>query len=115
MPPILIGGGGHKRTLPLIARYADHWNFPGNSEDPLGDLAKSLERLAECCDEVGRDMSEIRISTQLWVAQMSQAEAIERAQAYAAAGVGLALVSLPRPLNPRDIHKYADLFGPIFG
>lgn len=115
MPPILIGGGGHKRTLPLVARYADHWNFPGNSQDPLGDLNKSLARLRECCDEVGRDISTIRISTQLWVAQMSDAQAVETALAYADAGVGLGLVSLPRPLSPRDIHRYADLFGPVFG
>ncbi|CPZ52897.1 Hypothetical luciferase-like monooxygenase [Mycobacteroides abscessus] len=27
-PPILIGGKGEKRTLPLVARYAQHWNFP---------------------------------------------------------------------------------------
>jgi F420-dependent oxidoreductase-like protein len=115
MPPVLIGGGGHKRTLPLVARYADHWNFPGNSEDPLGDLHKSLARLRECCDEIGRDMSDIRISTQLWVAQMSDAQAVETALAYADAGVGLGLVSLPRPLDPRDIHRYAELFGPVFG
>ena len=28
-PPICIGGSGEKRTLPLTARYADHWNFAG--------------------------------------------------------------------------------------
>ncbi len=25
-PPILVGGNGEKRTLPLVARYADQWN-----------------------------------------------------------------------------------------
>ncbi len=115
MPPVLIGGGGFKRTLPLVARYADHWNFPGNSDNPLGDLQKSLARLRECCDEVGRNMADIRISTQIWVDRMSESEAVDRALAYADAGVGLALVSLPRPLNPAHIHKYADLFGPVFG
>ena len=114
MPPVLIGGGGFKRTLPLVARYADHWNFPGNSDNPLGDLQKSLARLRECCDEVGRNMADIRISTQIWVDRMSESEAVDRALAYADAGVGLALVSLPRPLNPAHIHKYADLFGPVF-
>ena len=28
-PPICIGGSGEKRTLPLTAKYADHWNFVG--------------------------------------------------------------------------------------
>ena len=46
---------------------------------------------------------------------MSDTQAVETALAYADAGVGLGLVSLPRPLSPRDIHRYAELFGPVFG
>jgi F420-dependent oxidoreductase-like protein len=114
MPPVLIGGGGMKRTLPLVALYADHWNFPGNSEDPLGDLKKSVARLKECCDEIGRDISTIRISTQLWVDRMSESEAIERALAYEDAGVGLAIVSLPRPLNVKHIKEYPELFASVW-
>ncbi|MCX6528649.1 MAG: TIGR03560 family F420-dependent LLM class oxidoreductase [Actinobacteria bacterium] len=114
MPPVLIGGGGMKRTLPLVAQYADHWNFPGNSEDPLGDLKKSVARLKECCDEIGRDISTIRISTQLWVDRMSEAEAIERAHAYEDAGVSLAIVSLPRPLNVKHIKEYPELFASVW-
>lgn len=113
MPPILIGGGGMRRTIPLVAKYADHWNFPGNSEDPLGDLQKSVARLQECCDEIGRDISTIRISTQLWVDRMSPAEAVERALAYEDAGVSLAIVSLPRPLNTRHIEEYPELFASV--
>lgn len=30
-PPICIGGSGEKRTLPLTARYAQHWNFAGGT------------------------------------------------------------------------------------
>lgn len=114
MPPVLIGGGGMNRTLPLVAQYADHWNFPGNSEDPLGDLKKSVARLKECCDEIGRDISTIRISTQLWVDRMSEAEAIERALAYEDAGVSLAIVSLPRPLNVKHIKEYPELFASVW-
>lgn len=109
MPPLLIGGGGMKRTLPLVARYADHWNYPGNSPDPLGDLEKSLVRLRECCDDIGRDMSTIRISTQLWASRMSDTELVERARAYGDMGVDLGIVSLPRPLNVADIHRYAEV------
>jgi alkanesulfonate monooxygenase SsuD/methylene tetrahydromethanopterin reductase-like flavin-dependent oxidoreductase (luciferase family) len=109
MPPLLIGGGGQKRTLPLVAKYADHWNYPGNSPDPLGDLEKSLVRLRECCDDIGRDMSTIRISTQLWASRMSDTELVERARAYGDMGVDLGIVSLPRPLNVADIHRYAEV------
>jgi F420-dependent oxidoreductase-like protein len=53
-PPILIGGGGEKKTLRLVARYADACNlFPGP------DLAHKLEVLREHCDREGRDYDDI--------------------------------------------------------
>jgi hypothetical protein len=75
----------------------------------LGDLEKSLVRLRECCDDIGRDMSTIRISTQLWASRMSDTELVERARAYGDMGVDLGIVSLPRPLNVADIHRYAEV------
>jgi alkanesulfonate monooxygenase SsuD/methylene tetrahydromethanopterin reductase-like flavin-dependent oxidoreductase (luciferase family) len=53
-PPILIGGGGEKKTLRLVARYADACNlFPGP------DLARKLDVLRAHCDAEGRDYDEI--------------------------------------------------------
>jgi F420-dependent oxidoreductase-like protein len=56
-PPVLVGGGGEKRTLRLVARYADmsHW-FAA----PLDDLKRKDEILRRHCEEEGRDQSEIR-------------------------------------------------------
>ena len=52
-PPIWIGGAGPKRTMPLVARYADYWhNFGGFSTE-------QIERMAELCEAIGRDPSEI--------------------------------------------------------
>jgi F420-dependent oxidoreductase-like protein len=50
-PPILVGGNGPKRTLPLAARYADQWNavFVGP-----GRLRELNDRLDSLLDEVGR-------------------------------------------------------------
>jgi alkanesulfonate monooxygenase SsuD/methylene tetrahydromethanopterin reductase-like flavin-dependent oxidoreductase (luciferase family) len=53
-PPILIAGGGEKRTLPLVAKYADACNLP-----PSPDLPKKLELLRRLCDEAGRDYDAI--------------------------------------------------------
>jgi F420-dependent oxidoreductase-like protein len=54
-PPILIGGAGEKKTLRLVARYAQACNlFPGP------DLPRKLEVLRRHCDEVGRDYDEIQ-------------------------------------------------------
>jgi F420-dependent oxidoreductase-like protein len=54
-PPIMVGGGGERRTLRLAAQYADLWNFPG----ALDDVPRKLDALARHCDEVGRDISTI--------------------------------------------------------
>jgi len=53
-PPILIAGSGEKRTLPLVARYADACNLR-----PSPEIARQLELLRRLCDEVGRDYDSI--------------------------------------------------------
>jgi len=53
-PPILIGGGGERKTLRLVAKYADACNlFPGP------DLARKLDVLRAHCEAEGRDYDEI--------------------------------------------------------
>ena len=51
-PPIVIGGAGPRRTMPLVAKWADHWNFPGGEADKFAEVKA---RLVECCEEIGRD------------------------------------------------------------
>jgi F420-dependent oxidoreductase-like protein len=58
-PPIYVGGGGEKRTLPLVARYADVWNVPTYA---LGEIDRKLDVLAAECERIGRDPSTIRRS-----------------------------------------------------
>jgi F420-dependent oxidoreductase-like protein len=53
-PPILIGGGGERKTLRLVAQYADSCNLFANA-----DLPRKLEVLRQHCAEVGRDYDEI--------------------------------------------------------
>ena len=53
-PPILIAGSGEKRTLPLVARYADACNIRPSSEIP-----RQLDLLRRLCDEAGRDYDAI--------------------------------------------------------
>jgi alkanesulfonate monooxygenase SsuD/methylene tetrahydromethanopterin reductase-like flavin-dependent oxidoreductase (luciferase family) len=50
-PPILVGGNGPKRTLPLAARYADEWNAVFVGPERLRELNNRLDSLL---DEVGR-------------------------------------------------------------
>ena len=53
-PPILIGGGGEKKTLRFVAKYADACNiFDGD------ELPRKLDVLREHCEREGRDHTEI--------------------------------------------------------
>lgn len=58
--PILIGGGGERRTLRIAARYADHWNAWTTPDL----LAHKVSVLRAHCEEAGRDPAEIHVSTQ---------------------------------------------------
>jgi F420-dependent oxidoreductase-like protein len=49
-PPILIAGSGERRTLPLVAKYADACNVR-----PSPEIPRQLELLRRLCDEAGRD------------------------------------------------------------
>jgi probable F420-dependent oxidoreductase len=59
--PVLIGGGGEKKTLKLVAKHADIWHSFSDPET----MKRKLGILAEHGAAVGRDVSEIEISTEL--------------------------------------------------
>jgi F420-dependent oxidoreductase-like protein len=58
--PLLVGGGGEKRTLRIAAEHADEWNVWGTAEL----VAQKSEVLARHCADLGRDPSTIKRSTQ---------------------------------------------------
>jgi F420-dependent oxidoreductase-like protein len=58
-PPILIGGNGEKRTLPLAAKYADEWNAIFL---PPKEFARMNARLGEMLEANGRSPSSVRRS-----------------------------------------------------
>jgi len=53
--PVLIGGGGERKTLRLVAEYADIWHSFGDAETH----ARKSQVLREWCEQVGRDPDEI--------------------------------------------------------
>ena len=72
--PILIGGGGERRTLRIVARYADACNFGG----AFDNVKRKDEILRRHCDEVGRDESEIERTAALGVCIIRDTEAEAR-------------------------------------
>src|SRR5262249_20833919 len=59
-PRILIGGGGERKTLRLVAQYADACNFFGGPDE----VAHKVDVLRRHCDAVGRDINEIEVTVQ---------------------------------------------------
>ncbi len=57
-PKIMIGGGGEKRTLKLVAQYADQCNISGDADM----IRHKIKVIHEHCASVGRDPSEIAIT-----------------------------------------------------
>jgi len=94
-PPILIGGGGERRTLALVARYADACNlFPGPQ------AAHKLDVLREHCEREGRDYETIEKTTNVAFAEDSEDGAqalLEQLRAMRELGFSVAYVSMRAP------------------
>jgi probable F420-dependent oxidoreductase len=70
--PILIGGGGEKKTLRIVAQHADIWH----SFSDVETLERKLDILAEHGAAVGRDTSEIEISVEIGRKTIDEADAL---------------------------------------
>jgi F420-dependent oxidoreductase-like protein len=57
-PKIMIGGGGEKRTLRLVAQYADMCNVTGD----VSTLSRKIDVLRRHCADVGRDPAEVSVT-----------------------------------------------------
>ena len=108
-PPICIGGQGERRTLRSVARYAQHWNYPGG---PVEQFAAKVDVLRGHCADVGRDISEITISTHL---RGDNSEIVEQAERYRDAGLDLGIVYLQPPHTPDVLEGIAAALEPLAG
>lgn len=79
--PVLIGGSGEKKTLRMVAQYADESNL---SSGPVSEIPHKLEVLTQHCERLGRNRSEITVTKMLMVCvapTMEEADADLRAMA----------------------------------
>ena len=84
-PPIMVGGGGEKKTLLLAARYADACNVFGTSP---ADVGHKLDVLRSHCDAEGRDYDAIEKTVLAVRPVLADVEAfLATAGEYAALGV----------------------------
>ncbi len=101
-PPILIGGGGEKKTLKLVAQYADACNlFAGIGPDKI---RQKLDVLKAHCEQTRRDYAEIEktsLSTvHLAPGQLTAREVIQQCRDLAGLGIQHAIFNMP---NVQDI------------
>jgi alkanesulfonate monooxygenase SsuD/methylene tetrahydromethanopterin reductase-like flavin-dependent oxidoreductase (luciferase family) len=105
-PPICIGGSGEKRTLPITARYAQHWNFAGGTPE---EFAHKRDVLAARCADIGRNPKEITMSAHVRLGEDHNfAEVIETAAGLGAEGLDLGIVYLPPPHDPAVLEPLAE-------
>ncbi|GAA2172583.1 LLM class F420-dependent oxidoreductase [Agrococcus versicolor] len=88
--PVLIGGGGERKTLRIVAQHADVWHsFAGPDE-----LQHKLDVLAQHADDVERDISGMVVSNGASVRQGIGGLGVERLDALHALGTRLITVSI---------------------
>jgi alkanesulfonate monooxygenase len=96
-PPIMIGGVGEKRTLPLVAKYADPCNL--YAFEDVAVLRTKLDVLRRHCEAIGRRFEEIE-RTAIGVIDLRQGgmnarEAIEYCRKVSGSGIQHFIVSMP--------------------
>ena len=92
--PVLIGGGGEKKTLRIVAQHADIWHTFSDA----ATLEHKLGVLGEWCEKVGRDPEAIEISTGVNVAGAAlMAEEGDNLDASRALGASLFTLGISGP------------------
>ena len=90
-PRIMIGGSGERKTLRLVAEYADACNIFG---DPP-TIAHKVDVLKRHCDAVGRDPNEIEVTSNFGAqGDLDSDEIARRLEDYAAAGVSTVMAGM---------------------
>jgi F420-dependent oxidoreductase-like protein len=108
--PLLIGGGGERRTLRIAARYADVWNGFGSATT----IARKVAMLRRHCNEVGRDPMAITPTVALMLDPAESSNRIAaRLAEYSDAGVAGIIIDLPAPYDRSLLVRLAQEIRPI--
>jgi F420-dependent oxidoreductase-like protein len=98
-PPILVGGWGEKKTLRLVAQYADACNLYGPPFASNDEIVRKLDVLKRHCDDVGRPYNEIERTAlgmiNLGTDGMSVSDVIAMCRGLAEIGIQHFIFSMP--------------------
>ncbi|MEU0567157.1 LLM class F420-dependent oxidoreductase [Nonomuraea sp. NPDC005983] len=110
-PPILIGGSGEKKTLRLVAEYADACNLLHGA-----DVRHKLGVLRAHCERLGRPYEEIEKTLHMRIPDgESVEESVQRCGDLAAQGVDHVIVAVPDPSADSTLTRLAELAARISG
>ena len=140
-PPIWVGGGGERLTLPIVARHADGWNFMATPQV----YKHKLDVLSKHCEAAERDVTSIRKSihfvlcidqdgaraeskaleayvqygslsegSELWAIIGSPEKCIARLREYADLGVTDFIVAMRQPYDYEGLELFAEKVIPAF-
>lgn len=112
-PPILIGGGGERKTLRLVAQYADACNL--FARIPREDLQHKLDVLRSHCEALGRPYEQIEKTTldTMHITRdgrngtLTPEAAIERFRGLAEMGIDQAIFNMPNVDDPEPFDLLA--------
>lgn len=105
-PPIRIGGNGEKKTLRLVAQYADSCNIMAPDTQTV---ERKIDVLRGHCDSIGRDPSEIEITVMVFQDPLRDPERfLDQVRAFAELGVTMTAVA-----PQGDQVEYAKRFGEL--
>jgi F420-dependent oxidoreductase-like protein len=108
-PAIMIGGGGEKKTLRLVAKYADACNL-----FPSPELPRKLEVLKEHCAREGRDYNEITKTAIFGLdPQKSTDELVEPLSEMAALGIETVIVNTSNLWEPGRVEQIGELVSAV--
>jgi F420-dependent oxidoreductase-like protein len=104
-PPILIGGGGEKKTLRLVAQYADACNLFAALGD--GELQRKLDILKQHCKDIGRNYDEIEKTVLYRPSHIDAKTATEECKKLRELGISHVIIGIPQQDEVTQVKKIA--------
>ena len=103
-PRVLIGGGGEKKTLRLVAQYADACNLFMTTPDEVGH---KIDVIKSHCDAVGRDFAEIEVTIAGRDMGQGLDSFVEQLQPYGKLGAQTVIVMPPTGTPAAWVEEFA--------
>ena len=102
-PPLLIGGGGRARTLPIVAKWAQKWDGGFRS---IAEWRETNDVLVGHCEAIGRDPSEIFRTVHVpWEPGTDPSRLGDEAAAFGEAGLDQVIFNMQGPPSTAEVEQ----------